>query len=582
MRLSIRLLFLAIVAFAGCRRATVEPPPPHALYGATTPGQITQQSSTGAAQVQLQVPLDYSTSIVAGSGYTTIATIASGLTTNASVEAWFNVTMRGEGTSSIYQSQFSQQAIVANLAGTLTDLTGTLAGGVLATDYTQASMQSTGLPGASVKVTGSGTSWVVQCKPPAGVDVVCAVDGLQYTAQRARQPLAYLSSSSGFTPTFASPSTPVVITFSGGENLGSVTGCTIGGLACTSVGSVTDSGFVATSPAGLASPGNYTIVLACSSATACPGGYYTLLGTFAVTSGTPALTALANPLIAPATGGGLPYVLQGTDMLGITSVHVGSAVVTPTSTTSTSATFVMPANTASATPYSIQAFLGLTGSNVLSNAVYYLPTSIAHAWYAGEGFNAGTGAWTDVVSGVTTTLAVGGLPTLNQTWKNGNPAIVFSGANCVKGSYTALTMPNSVYLVADNTNPSPVSLNQTAYSSNDPVNGWVGDYSSGNSWVYTTQIDYYAHALSMSTPHLIESNYNGASSYARFDNSTALTGAITAGPTMPGVTIACNNTQSGGFFEGDIALLAMSSAGTPSSGDDAILHSIAVALWATP
>ena len=67
--------------------------------------------------------------------------------------------MRGLGANSIYQSQFSQQAIVANLAGTLTDLTGTLSAGVLATDYTQASMQSVGLPGALVKITGENFDW---------------------------------------------------------------------------------------------------------------------------------------------------------------------------------------------------------------------------------------------------------------------------------------------------------------------------------------------------------------------------------------------------------------------------------------
>ena len=314
--------------------------------GALGNNALTQTSTSTGATFELAPPLDYSTSIVAGSGYTTIATIASGLATNVSVEAWFNVTMRGEGSNSIYQSQFSQQAIVANIGGTLTDLTGTLSGGVLATDYTQASQQSTGLPGASVKITGSGTSWVVACKPPAGVDVVCALDGLQYTAQRARQPLAYVPVA-GVSPAGANVGTPVAVTISGGENLATVTGCTINSLACTSVASVGDSGFTFTSPSGLTA-GTYPIVVSGSSTTAFPGGTYTIPGvSFTVTNAsTPTITGI-DSFWATAEGvTGINRVVSGTGFSGAvtltitwsnaatTAITTGSGALTVLSSTS--------------------------------------------------------------------------------------------------------------------------------------------------------------------------------------------------------------------------------------------------------
>ena len=349
--LQVRILLALLLALTACKPAPKKLSDEDVVrqhtmtVAALPPTSIHQQSASGKSQVFLFTPVDYSTSITGGSSYTTFATIASGLDATDSVEAWFNITMRGEGTNSIYQSQFSQQAIVGNIGGTLTDLTGTLAGGVLATDYTQASMQSTGLPGASVKITGSGTSWVVQCKPPAGVDAVCAVDGLQYTAQRARQPLAYVPST-GVTPTSAFVGTPVAVTVSGGENLATVTGCTINALACTSVGSATDTGFTFTSPSGLTS-GTYSIVVTGSSSNAFPSPYTIPGVTFTVTNpSAPTITGI-DSFWATAEGvTGINRVVSGTGFSGAvtltitwsnaatTAITTGSGALTVLSSTS--------------------------------------------------------------------------------------------------------------------------------------------------------------------------------------------------------------------------------------------------------
>ena len=549
---------------------------------------LTQTSTAGAtagAQVVLAAPLDYSALVAAGSGYTTIATVASGLATTQSVEVWFNVTMRGLGANSIYQSQFSQQAIVANLAGTLTDLTGTLSAGVLATDYTQASMQSVGLPGALVKITGSGTSWVVQCKPPAGVDVVCAVDGLQYTAQRARQPLAYVPST-GVSPTTAVVSTPVTVTVSGGENLATVTGCTINSLACTSVSSATDTGFTFTSPAGLTA-GSYAIVVTGSSPTAFPTSYTIPGVTFVVTSSIPAptLTALANPLLAPAAGSGVAVTLVGTGLSGVTTVTVGSATAAPSSTTATTVTVVLPANTASATAYSLSVTSAGGTSNVLTSAVYYVPSSIVHLWYAAQGFTAGS--WIDLVGGANATTMSGmNAPTLLASWTNGRPGVTFDGTDGLGVALGNVAQTSSIFWLGDN-HATGGSGNAIFFDAVGASNRWVGR--SGGTGGYSSVQIYQGAFVSgtpgvqLTTPSLLEFKFAGASASVAQNNGAAFcSGNAGSGTVFSGISIGSPYDGETTLTQfGHTGLLAIYS-GTSTSGDQAIIHGIAQSIMGIP
>lgn len=290
----------------------------------------------------------------------------------------------------------------------------------------------------------------------------------------------------------------------------------------------------------------------------------------------PTLTAPASPFFQPPGGGG-SLTLPGTNLTGA-AITVGGVAATVTASSPTSITFTCPANAAAGTSYNIQASNGSGSSNTLTgnNGVYYIPASITYCWVASQGFNAGTGAWTDFVGGKTASVySTTVKPTLTSSWANGQPAVSFDGATqSIQATFTDIPQPVSVIFLGDNTGAG--SSAGIAYDNAAPAGpGCLLQYVPS-----TTTATAYGGSLinkvqSMASAIMSRVIYNGGSSSLDFNEGTATTGGIGSGIMQTGVTFgAARILPPGSWWPGHCYLLAIASSAINST-DSGIIHAIA-------
>ncbi len=179
-----------------------------------------------------------------------------------------------------------------------------------------------------------------------------------------------------------------------------VFGVTIGGALATII-SAGGGVIIAKTPAGTGTQD--VVVLG-------PGGSSTLAGgfTYAAAVAAPAISSL-NWSLGRIQGGGLAIVATGTNLSGATNVVIGGNSVAPTSSTSTTCTFALPAHAAGVVTVAVTTAGGT--SNTLSFE-YWAPTQITgvDSYFDPElGVTTATGVsqWTDQIGTRTVTQGTG-------------------------------------------------------------------------------------------------------------------------------------------------------------------------------
>lgn len=530
-----------------------------------------QTSTLGATTLISPAPGEALSPILVEGAYT-IATIAASSSppTGASL-----VPLNSEGTfyATVEVSRpgypadcgiFTCMTKVRNIAGVLT---ATLPS--ISVNLTNPGQYAATLSGTTVAYALVGGYLVLQVTRAAGVDI--SARPVEITREiAARQPYAYVRASL-VTPTSGPLAGGTTITGPVCENMGTLTGATCGGVPCTGVTS-TDSTFSITTGMKSGPGGVADIVLTGTG----PGFPLALAGAF--TYGAPTLTAPASPYLAPAAGGGPSVTLVGTNLGGATAVTIGATTVTPTSSTATSVTFVWPAKAASGTGYSISVTATAGASNTLTNAVYYLPSTLSFAWYAPQ--NYATGVWTDLVSGLATAVA-GPLtaPASTSTWNTNKPALVFTGGNGLTAVLGPIAQPASVFVIGDCTSINTGASSQLFDGTTNTASRWSCYASALNQVTLYDQAGPLVATASpaLTTPQLLEIYNNGASSSVTQNNGTPVVGNAGTG-SLSGLAIGCGyNNSSTTSLIGHIQFIAIGSSAV-SAADRAIIHSIAQAI----
>jgi hypothetical protein len=279
----------------------------------------------------------------------------------------------------------------------------------------------------------------------------------------------------------------------------------------------------------------------------------------------PVISALSYPLMAPELGGGTTVLLYGVNLTAVTAVHVGGQTVAPTGTSFDVIGFVWPANTASITPYNISVTSPQGTSNVLANAVYYVPSCFTNLWWAGEGVGLAEdpitpGVWEDCLN--TNTLPHAShsiLPTYVPNWHAGNPAWSFdgTGAAIFQGLVlNGIPQPASIFVVGDS---NALGVQQNLFDSDDdPTNRWIGTvgYPATDELLIDAEGAFFNSTDVFSTPCLVEFGFNGASSYITKNNTSTTTGTVNPGPFV-GMTVGAEESTAGNYLNGHIALIAV-------------------------
>lgn len=311
-------------------------------------------------------------------------------------------------------------------------------------------------------------------------------------------------------------------------------------------------------------------------------------GTFSVTNGSASVTSsvsnaiLTGSLVSFSPQAGTYYTASSVS--GTTITLTGN--YTGTTNGAATATFETPVWTVTSTGASTFTLNGATGSGSYTsggtvtgpNGVYVVPPEVLYGWVAGQGFNNSTGAWTDFVSGITASFTSGTHPTLNATWKAGQPGITFVGSGGLQGTFTALSQPGSMFAVADT---QIASATMRIWDSNDATNRWDAAFTGntlGNLSLYAGASTSFAGALSLASARLLNGDYANPNACAIFfDNTSVLSGSNCGTLTGHGISIGVQNAGSGPW-NGTIAEVLQANS-IPTSPHKAIIRQQESTLW---
>jgi hypothetical protein len=297
------------------------------------------------------------------------------------------------------------------------------------------------------------------------------------------------------------------------------------------------------------------------------------------TAGLPTLTALANPLMAPAavTLNTPTLTLQGTNLATVTGVTVGGSAATAVSSTSTSVTFRVPNGlTPSATPYNV-VVTNAVGSGTLPSAIYV--DDLAYGWSCTQGYSGGV--WTDFVAGKTASVTIAGFtaPDYVTSSYNGHCSLVFNGTQAL--STAAATLPSNTVGALDT-----VFTVATANPTNNFLVGgdWAEYGLTSGSMRLNAGTDLSTSWVNTGIPRRLYGVVNGASSSVQLDNATATSG--NAGSTaLTTITIGSrsdgNATLTQSALKGYIPFVGIRTT-VPTSGQIAVDDGITNAIWGAP
>lgn len=292
----------------------------------------------------------------------------------------------------------------------------------------------------------------------------------------------------------------------------------------------------------------------------------------------PSLSALAQPLLFPSGGGGMPVTLTGNLLTGATLVTVGGSTVVPSSSTASSVTFTWPAAAASATPYSINVTTPLGTTNTLAAAAYALPSAFIYLWYAAEGYDPVGGTWTDVVGNLEATPNLI-LTSLNPSWISSpqRPAIAFAGGSIIKATFSELAQPGAIFMaMSTGSTPVPLALFGSDAGGTQP-NQWGAQMASGSVTIVCNGS--FTANFNTSNPSLLEFDYSGASSAIYQNNGTPTTSTMLGTNPLAGnfAIGPISETGSPPAFTGNCGMFGICNR-LPTNPERAIMAGIATSL----